>query len=69
MDNLLIAVLSSCLGYVLAISQNGRTNIMQSRLTVLETLFELETALSEAYSSGRFTPELQVKINRCSLYI
>lgn len=42
---------------------------MQSRLMVLENLFELETALSEAYATGKFTPELQVKINRCGLYV
>lgn len=69
MQTLLISFITAVLGYVLAISQHGRENIMQSRLVILEALFELETALSEAYSAGKFPPELQVKINRCGLYI
>ena len=35
MSDLFIALVSSILGYVLAISQHGRKNIMQSRLMVL----------------------------------
>lgn len=69
MSGLFVALASAFLGYVLAISQHGRENIMQSRLMVLENLFELETALFEAYSVGKFPPELQVKINRCGLYV
>ena len=69
MSSFLFSIISAFLGYLLAVSQSGRENIMQSRLTVLENLFELETALSEAYATGKFTPELQVKINRCGLYV
>ena len=69
MSSFLFSIISAFLGYLLAVSQSGRENIMQSRLTVLENLFKLETALSEAYATGKFAPDLQVKINRCGLYV
>ena len=69
MSSFLFSIISAFLGYLLAVSQSGRENIMQSRLMILEALFELENALSEVYSAGKFPPELQVKINRCGLYV
>lgn len=42
---------------------------MQNRISILESLFELQSDLYDAYDAGVFTPDLQVKINRCELYI
>ena len=42
---------------------------MQSRMKVLEVLFELESAVADAYKYGNFSADLQVHINRCALFI
>ena len=69
MKDVFTVVLSAILGYVFAISHHGRENIMQSRWKVLEVLFELESAVADAYKFGSFSADLQVHINRCELCI
>lgn len=69
MKDVFTIVLSAALGYLFAISHHGRENIMQSRWKVLEVLFELESAVADAYKTGSFSSDLQVHINRCELCI
>ena len=69
MKDVFIVVFSAILGYVFAISHHGRENIMQSRWEVLKVLFELESAVANAYKTGTFSADLQVHINRCELCI
>lgn len=42
---------------------------MKNRLEVLKVLFELESAVADAYKLGSFSADLQVHINRCELCI
>ena len=69
MKDVFIVVFSAILGYVFAISHHGRENIMQSRWEVLKVLFELESAVADAYKNGVFSADLQVHINRCALCV
>lgn len=69
MKDVFTVVLSAILGYVFAISHHGRENIMQSRWEVLKVLFELESAVANAYKTGTFSADLQVHINRCALCV